>query len=151
MGHESAAQPVQGRRRPGRKPKPDAKNAQINIRMDSNLKAAGDIVLERLGTSASEAVRCLYEYLVREQDLPKELLCSLRDAHVDSWAQHGAGFVWKQYREETGISEGILSAASSEPHGYDELRDQAREKRYQGFASYDQSASQQGVGDADGR
>ena len=76
--------------RRGRRPKPDAKVAQINIRMDPTLKTSGDAVLSRLGVTPSDAVRALYEYLASEQDLPE----GLAPKHVVAqthWAAENAG------------------------------------------------------------
>lgn len=44
--------------------------ATINVRMPEELKAGGDAVLARKGKSVSDAVRELYEYLERHQDIP---------------------------------------------------------------------------------
>lgn len=88
--------------RRGRKPRHDAKSAQLNIRMEPSLKAAGDIVLEREGISPSEAVRLLYEYLVRKKQLPRELCESDAPDASDSWAHEHAGFATRAYEELTG-------------------------------------------------
>lgn len=48
-----------------------ASSAVLNIRLPEDLKRHGNQVLERNGISTSEAVRKLYEYLEREQDIPE--------------------------------------------------------------------------------
>lgn len=48
-----------------------ASSAVLNIRLPEELKRHGNQVLERNGISISEAVRRLYEYLEREQDIPE--------------------------------------------------------------------------------
>lgn len=52
----------------------------INVRMPAQLKRAGGKVLDRNGISPSEAVRGLYAYLQREQEVPSFLLCDGRTA-----------------------------------------------------------------------
>lgn len=44
--------------------------ATLNARLPETLKRHGTQVLERNGVSTTEAVRRLYEYLEREQDVP---------------------------------------------------------------------------------
>lgn len=48
----------------------DDRPVQMNVRMNRQLKDAGDAVLERLGISASQAVRDLWEYLVVNEQMP---------------------------------------------------------------------------------
>ncbi len=64
-----------------------AATATLNIRLPEDLKRHGGQVLERHGLSASEAVRGLYEYLDREQDLPDFLEAS---DHDDPWSEKRA-------------------------------------------------------------
>lgn len=45
-------------------------SATLNVRIDRDLKARGDAVLLREGASVSDAVRELYRYLERSQELP---------------------------------------------------------------------------------
>lgn len=86
--------------RRGRRPKADAKIAQVNIRMDPALKASGDAVLGRLDLKASDVVRALYEYLVREQELPQGLVVKSSPDAEPHWAAEGAGLAWKLLRSE---------------------------------------------------
>lgn len=44
--------------------------AQLNVRIDANLKAAGDAVLERFGVSAVQIVRSAWQYMADHQTLP---------------------------------------------------------------------------------
>ena len=44
--------------------------ANINLRLPDSLKQHGNQVLERNGVSTTEAIRKLYEYLERNQDIP---------------------------------------------------------------------------------
>ena len=48
--------------------------ATLNVRMPEELKRNGDRVLARGGLSVSEAVRRLYEEIVREQKIPDWLV-----------------------------------------------------------------------------
>ena len=43
---------------------------QMNLRIDSQLKADGDAVLSRYGISPSRAIRSLWRHLVAKQSLP---------------------------------------------------------------------------------
>lgn len=45
----------------------------LHIRMDDELKAEGNAVLEAIGLSAAEAVRLFYKRVVAEQAIPLEL------------------------------------------------------------------------------
>ena len=45
----------------------------LHVRLDDDLKAQGNAVLEAIGLSASEAVRLFYKRVVAEQAFPLEL------------------------------------------------------------------------------
>ena len=45
----------------------------LHVRLDDDLKALGNAVLEAIGLSASEAVRLFYKRVVAEQAFPLEL------------------------------------------------------------------------------
>ena len=47
---------------------PQARQTQMNTRIDAPLKEAGDAVLARLGCSPSAAVRGLWQFIVDHQD-----------------------------------------------------------------------------------
>lgn len=44
--------------------------AMLNVRMDKGLKAEGDSVLARAGTSATKAIRSLYRYMEANKEVP---------------------------------------------------------------------------------
>ena len=44
--------------------------AQLNVRIDANLKAAGDAVLERFGVSSVQIIRSAWQYMADHQRLP---------------------------------------------------------------------------------
>lgn len=46
---------------------------QMNVRIDSSLKNAGDAVLSAHGFTASQAIRALWEYLITQEALPPAL------------------------------------------------------------------------------
>ena len=46
----------------------------INARLDESLKRHGGQVLDRSGLSATEAIRRLYQYMEREQQVPAWML-----------------------------------------------------------------------------
>lgn len=50
----------------------------MNVRIGSELKQAGDVVLARQGVSPSQAVRSLWEYLVMHGGIPDSLTLLLR-------------------------------------------------------------------------
>lgn len=50
----------------------DRHSAQMNVRMDRQLKEAGDAVLASLGMTPSQAVRALWEYLVIYERMPSK-------------------------------------------------------------------------------
>ena len=90
-----------------------AQAGTLNVRLPETLKQHGCEVLDRQGVSTSEAVRALFTYLEREQELPSQLFAvasppadprrnlmremvgiipqgySLEDARADRLAAHG--------------------------------------------------------------
>lgn len=50
-----------------------SRSSMLHVRLDDDLKAQGNAVLEAIGLSASEAVRLFYKRVVAEQALPLEL------------------------------------------------------------------------------
>lgn len=50
-----------------------AQTAQLRARIDEDVKAQGDAVLDAIGLSVSDAVRLLYHRLIAEQAFPLEL------------------------------------------------------------------------------
>ena len=53
---------------PGTAAVPQARQTQMNTRIDASLKEAGDAVLARMGYSPSAAVRGLWQFVVGHQD-----------------------------------------------------------------------------------
>lgn len=50
-----------------------ANSSMLHVRLDDDLKAQGNAVLEAIGLSASEAIRLFYKRVVAEQAFPLEL------------------------------------------------------------------------------
>ena len=50
----------------------DKKSIQMNVRIDRQLKEAGDAVLAHIGMTPSKAVRTLWEYLVVNGRMPSK-------------------------------------------------------------------------------
>lgn len=57
--------------------------AVLNIRLPEELKQHGNQVLARHGISVSQAVRKMYEYMDKEQDVPKFLSQKSDDSVYD--------------------------------------------------------------------
>ena len=45
--------------------------AQLNVRLDADLKRAGDMTLAQMGVTATDVIRSLWDYLAREHKLPE--------------------------------------------------------------------------------
>ncbi len=50
----------------------DSRPVQMNVRIDRQLKEAGDAVLTHIGMTPSQAVRALWEYLVINERMPSK-------------------------------------------------------------------------------
>lgn len=50
----------------------DTRLVQMNVRIDRQLKEAGDTVLAHIGMTPSQAVRALWEYLVINERMPSK-------------------------------------------------------------------------------
>ena len=99
---------------------------QMNIRMDSTLKASGNAVIAKLGYTPSQVVRALWEFATVQGTLPPALTRLLRDDRDASAtegtpdrASEGAALVSSFYRQV-----GIEEPADS-PIDYGELRELA--------------------------
>lgn len=62
---------------------------QMNVRMDSALKASGNAALAELGFTPSQAVRALWEFITLQGTLPPALMHLLRDSQAGSAADDG--------------------------------------------------------------
>lgn len=101
--------------------------AQMNIRMDSALKASGNAVIAELGYTPSQVVRALWEFATIQGTLPSALTHLLRDVEdadtasrdTPDRASEGAALVSSFY-QQVGIEE-----PTSGPIDYGELRELA--------------------------
>jgi DNA-damage-inducible protein J len=55
------------------KPTTRAKTGMIRARVDPELKARAEVIMERLGLSASDVIRLLYKQIALRQGLPFEV------------------------------------------------------------------------------
>lgn len=97
--------------------------AQLNARLDVQVKREGDAVLARAGVSATEAIRALWSYLAKASKLP-DFMSEQSEEPTDvvtpilTAADEGAGMALAMARERG------LVASLGEPT-YDDLRDLA--------------------------
>lgn len=106
--------------------------AQLNVRIDPDLKAAGDAVLERFGASAVKVIRDAWQYMADHQKLPDyDLLANAGSKNAQDGngiedqilaeAERGEGMAVRLARE-VGIR------ASFESMTYSEIRETAYEE-----------------------
>ncbi len=96
---------------------------QLNVRIDADLKAAGDAVLERFGVSSVQVVRKVWQYMADHQRLP-ELVLSESDSKEQEEAiaaERGAAMAVRLARE-AGLR------ADLESMSFAELRESAYEE-----------------------
>lgn len=101
--------------------------AQMNIRMDSALKASGNAVISELGYTPSQVVRALWEFATVQGTLPPAVTHLLRDDEGAGAAGHGTpdrasegAALVSSFYQQVGIEEPM-----SGPIDYDELRELA--------------------------
>lgn len=97
--------------------------AQLNVRIDADLKAAGDAVLERFGVSSVQIVRSAWQYMVNHQRLPDFVEAKPARSTIETQeaAEQGAGMALRLARE-AGLR------AELEAMSFDELRESAYEE-----------------------
>ena len=98
--------------------------AQLNARIDAQIKREGDAALARMGVSATEAIRALWRYLAETQTVPSFMRRDEEqpaDAAPAPSAAAGAGLALALAQEQ-----GLACALSN--LSYDELRDLAFEE-----------------------
>lgn len=107
----------------------DRHSAQMNVRMDRQLKEAGDAVLASLGMTPSQAVRALWEYLVINERMPSKegsaeiLSDEANQRFVESRAAQGSHII-RDACLKYGIPVPDLSG------DYDDLYEEAMAERY---------------------
>lgn len=102
---------------------------QMNVRMDRQLKEAGDAVLAHLGMTPSQAVRALWEYLVVNGCMPTRSGAAVSSsdmaatASMESRAARGSHIV-----RDSCLKHGIPIPEFS--GDYDDLYEEAMAERY---------------------
>lgn len=115
----------------------DSAVVQMNVRIDAQLKDAGDCVLEKVGLSPTKAVRALWERLASFSDAPEKAVKLLLPSDGASEpsieaerarklrvAQEGAQIVARSLAEL-----GIDVSSVTDEIPYDELRERALMER----------------------
>jgi addiction module RelB/DinJ family antitoxin len=97
--------------------------AQLNVRIDADLKAAGDAVLDRFGVSSVQIVRSAWQYMVDHQRLPDFIQTSAaeRTGQTTTKTDVGAGIALR-LAQEAGLR------VELEEMSYEELRQSAYEE-----------------------
>ena len=110
----------------------DRRSAQMNVRLDSQLKEAGDAVLASLGMTPSQAVRELWQYLTENGHMPiakrnndEALPDDIRSKASLSHLSEGAALVSNYYERFS-----ITMPSPDETFDYDELYDQMMRERF---------------------
>lgn len=110
----------------------DSRPVQMNVRMDRQLKEAGDAVLAHIGMTPSQAVRELWQYLTENGHMPvakknddEVLLDDIRSKASSSRVSEGAALISKFYERFS-----IQRPSPDEAFDYDELYDQMMSERF---------------------
>lgn len=110
----------------------DRRSAQMNVRLDSQLKEAGDAVLASLGMTPSQAVRELWQYLTENGHMPIAKRNNDEVLPDDMWPKaslphlsEGAALVSNYYERFS-----IPRLSPDEIFDYDELYDQMMSERF---------------------
>lgn len=110
----------------------DRRSAQMNVRLDYQLKEAGDAVLASLGMTPSQAVRELWQYLTENGCMPiakknndEVLPDGIRTKASLSHVSEGAALISKYYERLS-----IQRPSPDEALDYDELYDQMMSERF---------------------
>ena len=97
--------------------------SQINARLDTDVKHAGDATLARYGANATQAIRSLWEYMAETNSLPDFMNAqgcdSGRDKPRPMTPIDGAGLALRLAQEQG------LSTCDVQGVSYEELRDLA--------------------------
>ena len=107
----------------------DTRPVQMNVRIDRQLKEAGDTVLAHIGMTPSQAVRALWEYLVINERMPSKegsaeiLSDEANQRFVESRAAQGSHII-RDACLKYGIPVPDLSS------DYDDLYEEAMAERY---------------------
>ena len=118
---------------------------QMNVRIDRNLKAAGDRAFDSIGYTPTQVIRAVWEFAARNAADREALLgmarllqdpresaraeneAAAQDAEFERWLACGPDIV-RDYAHETGIT--IDSAAALSPEDYDKLLEDALDEDF---------------------
>lgn len=110
----------------------DTRPVQMNVRIDRQLKEAGDAVLTYIGMTPSQAVRELWQYLAENGHMPvakknnEEVLSDdIRSQAISSRVSEGAALISNFYERFS-----IQRSSPDEALDYDELYDQMMGERF---------------------
>lgn len=110
----------------------DRRSVQMNVRLDSQLKEAGDAVLASLGMTPSQAVRELWQYLTENGHMPvaqrnndEVLPGNIRSKASSSHVSEGAALISNYYERFS-----IPRPSPDEVFDYDGLYDQMMSERF---------------------
>lgn len=110
----------------------DTRPVQMNVRIDRQLKEAGDAVLAHIGMTPSQAVRELWQYLTENGHMPVAKMNNVEVPFVDtqpkavsSHVSEGAVLVSNFYERFS-----IPRPSPDEAFDYDELYDQMMCERF---------------------
>lgn len=110
----------------------DRRSVQMNVRLDSQLKEAGDAVLASLGMTPSQAVRELWQYLTENGHMPiakrnndEVLPDDIRSKASSSHVSEGAALISNYYERFS-----IPRLSPDEVFDYDELYDQMMSEKF---------------------
>lgn len=110
----------------------DTRPIQMNVRIDRQLKEAGDAVLAHIGMTPSQAVRELWQYLTENGHMPvakmnndEVLSDDIRSKASPSHVSEGAALISNFYERFS-----IQRPSSDEALDYDELYDQMMSERF---------------------
>lgn len=112
----------------------EARQTQMNTRIDARLKEAGDAVLARLGYTPSAAVRGLWRFVVDHQDdasavhavIAPDAASALSDAATQRVA---ATADLRALYAKTAVELGIPNKAPADLPSWDDLRDSWYDER----------------------
>ena len=110
----------------------DARPIQMNVRIDRQLKEAGDAVLAQIGMTPSQAVRELWQYLTENGRMPVAKRNNdevpsddMRSKVSSSRVSEGAALISNFYERFS-----IERPSPDEAFDYDELYDQMMSERF---------------------
>lgn len=110
----------------------NARPIQMNVRIDRQLKEAGDAVLAHLGMTPSQAVRELWQYLTENGHMPiakrnndEVLPDDIRSKASSSHVSEGAALISNYYERFS-----IPRLSPDEVFDYDELYDQMMSEKF---------------------